>query len=120
MTMKSEIKQIESPDMICPLEQFCPNKDDEFGILLELSIGLEGEEGADLFQIMVCTPKFLMGKFGMNNIVVGLHYLIVFKYDYTMIYDKLKELFCISGNNWSEISNKLSYYGHWEYQDYRE
>ena len=29
-------------------------------------------------------------------------------------------MFCIKGKDWEEISQRLSYYGYWEYQDYRE
>ena len=118
--MKSEIKRIDSPDISCPIEQFIPVKEDDFGLLLELSIGIENEDGADIFDIMLCTPKWIMSNFGTNSIIVGLHYLIVFNFNYLEIYNKLRDLFSVTGDNWEEICQKLCYYGHWEFQDYKE
>jgi hypothetical protein len=116
--MKSEIKDFFGSGMDEPLELYQPKITDNFGILIDLEIGIVGKEGADLFYVMLCTPKWLIENMKQEEIVLGLHYLIVFEYNYEKLYKKLVELFCIEGSNWDEITNKLSYIGHYEFQDY--
>lgn len=116
--MKAEIKEFFCSDIEQTLEFYKPEKPDNFGILLELDVGIVGKEGADIFQVMLCTPKWLIENMKQEEIVLGLHYIIVFEYNYEKLYKKLIELFCIEGKDWDEIANKLSYIGLWEFQDY--
>lgn len=118
--MKAEIKNLFSPDIEQVLESYKPEKQDNFGLLLELDIGTVGQDGADIFNIMLCTPKWIIDNMKQEEIVLGLHYLIVFEYNYEKLYKKLVELFCIEGKDWDEITKKLSYIGQYEFQDYKE
>jgi len=118
--MKSEIKNIFSPDIQESLELYKPEKDDNFGLLLEIDIGIENEEGADIFNIVLCTPKWVEEFYEKNDMLLGLYHIFVFEYNYEKLYKKLKELMCIEGKDWDEIATKLSYIGHWEFQDYKE
>ncbi|HPS84364.1 MAG TPA: Imm8 family immunity protein [Bacteroidales bacterium] len=117
--MKSEIKDLFSTDIEQTLEFYIPDKPDNFGLLLDLEIGLVGQIGADIFQVMLCTPNWLIENTKQEEFVLGLHYLIVFEYNYEKLNKKLIELFCIEGKDWDEIANKLSYIGLWEYQNYK-
>lgn len=118
--MRAEIKDFYSIDTDKTLELFKPDIPDNFGMLIFLEIGIAGKEGADDFQVMLCTPKWLIDNMKQEEIVLGLHYMIVFEYNYEKIHKKLIELFCIEGKDWDEIANKLSYIGQWEFQNYKE
>lgn len=118
--MKSEIKDFFGSGLDCSLESYIPEEKDNFGVLLDIEVGIQDEEGSDVFYITLCTPKWLIENQANDKIILGLHYLIMFKYDYKILYDKLQELFCIEGKDWEEIATKLSYIGHWEFQDYQE
>jgi hypothetical protein len=118
--MKSEIKDFFGSEINESLELYQPNIPDNFGFLIDLEIGIVGQEGADLFYVMLCTPQWLIENMKQEEIVLGLHYMIVFEYNFEKIHKKLIELFCIEGKDWDEITNKLSYIGHYEYQDYKE
>jgi hypothetical protein len=117
--MKSEIKYLHSPDIDSMLS-FTPVEYDNFGFLLQIMVGEEGKDGEESFDIMLCTPKWLIMNTKSDEIVLGLHYMIVFEYNYEKLYKKLIELFCIEGKDWDEIANKLSYIGQWEFQNYKE
>lgn len=118
--MKSEIKDFFGSEINISLELYQPDIPDNFGFLIDLEIGIVGQEGADLFYVMLCTPQWLIENMKQEEIVLGLHYMIVFEYNFEKIHKKLIELFCIEGKDWNEITNKLSYIGHYEYQDYKE
>ncbi len=118
--MRSEIKDISSSDVDQLLEHYKPEEEDNFGFILIIDIGIVGEEGADMFQLMLCTPKWLIENMKDDEFVFGYSYMIVFEYDYEKIYKKLEETFCIEGENWDEIGNKLNLYASWEFFDYKE
>ncbi len=107
--MKSEIKSIFSPDIDMDLKEYKPIKLNDFGLLLEIDVGIENEKGADIFNIMLCSPQWLTENFQSEEIVLGLHYIIMFEYNYDKLYKKLQELMCIEGKDWDEIATKLSY-----------
>jgi hypothetical protein len=118
--MISEIKDFFGSEIDESLELYRPEISDNFGFIIDLEIGIIGQEGADLFYVMLCTPKWLIENMKQEEIIVGLHYMIVFEYNYEKIHKKLAELFCFEGKDWDEIANKLSYFGQWEFQDYQE
>ncbi len=118
--MKPKIKQIHSPD-IDDLVNFQPEILDNFAFLLQIIIGPENEEGEESFDIEVCTPKWLLTNYSSDNIILGLHKIIIMQYDYNAILIFLnKFLSHCHGKNWEEVSNKLSYLGKWEFDDYKE
>lgn len=118
--MKAEIKDIYSTDFnVDPLKSYQPKEIDNFGFLLDIELGIEDEIGADIFNIMICSPKWLIENHNKDEIILGLHYIIMFEYDYQKLYKKLIELMCIEGKDWVEITAKLRYIGHWEFEDYK-
>jgi hypothetical protein len=116
--MKSIIKSINSSDIEQDLETYMPEKSDNFSLLLEIEVGIEGEEGADLFNITICTPKWIMENLSLDDSLVGLYHIIVLNYNFKSLVQQLNQLMCIQGLNWQEISKRLSYIGHWEFMDY--
>lgn len=118
--IKSEIKSVFAIDEDTDLDKYQPIESDNFGIVLDLEVGIEGEIGADIFYITVCTPKWLEENYKKEDLVLGLHFIIVFEYNFERLNNELQRLFCIEGEDWDEISKKLSYFGAWEFQDYKE
>jgi len=118
--MTAELKEIYSLDVECPLENFVPEQHDFFELTVRAMIGPVGEAGSESFQIQVCTPKWLQARCDGGEIICGRHTLIVSEFNFAQIRAYLEALFrrC-SGSNWLEISQKLSRYGLWEFEDYR-
>ncbi len=113
---KSYIRMCDSPDI--DLDTYSPFKKDDFGFLLQILVGIEGEQGEESFEIFICTPKWIEQNYSKETIILGLHTIIVQEYDYKKIIDAIEELFCISGVTWDDISRDLSYFGLYEF-DYK-
>jgi hypothetical protein len=117
--MKAEIKYLNSPD-IYDLELYIPKEKDNFGFLLELEIGILNKEGGDLFNVMVCTPKWFSENYKSVKIIFGLHFIFMFEYEYTILYNMiLNYINNIEEETWDGIALKLSYLGKWEFEDYK-
>ena len=118
--MKAKLKYIHSPD-IPDLPAFVPQNQDSFSILLQLMVSPFDGEGEESFDLILCTPKWLMENHKISDIIIGRHYLIVFEYNYPGIYNKLKRIIeNIDEKNWDEIGLKIGRIGKWEFEDYQE
>jgi len=117
--MQAVLKSLHSPD-VYDLKTYLPDEEDNFGFLLEASIGSANGEAADIFSIMVCTPKWLMETYRPSDMMLGLHKIIVFKYDYVQLQHFIeKYLRHCSGDTWEEIARKVSLLGQWEFENMR-
>jgi hypothetical protein len=118
--MKAELKGFHSPD-IYDLEKFCPEVVNNFCFLLQLLVGPKDEKGDETFDIVVCTPQWLIENNTNSAIIFGRHHLIVFEYNFKAICDKLTQVVnVIDGKNWDEIALKVGRIGMWEFEDYQE
>lgn len=117
--MQPVLKSLHSTD-IADVETYLPDEEDNFGFTLRAMIGLMNEEGEESFDIVVCTPKWLMGRYGPSDVLLGLHKLIVFKYDYLRLRQFIdKYLMRCSGNTWKEVADKVSLLGQWEFEGFQ-
>jgi len=56
----------------------------------------------------------------VSDVLLGLHKIIVFQYDYPRLRGFIeKYLMRCSGVNWEEVARKVSLLGHWEFEGYR-
>lgn len=120
--MKAELKYLHSPDIgNLSLENYSPENPDNFSLFIQAMIGPLGEEGEESFNFLVCTPKRLTSELEDNGFLFGKAYLFVREYNYKVIHKTIKDL-CdrIYGDNWNVIAQKLSRFGHWEFEDYQE
>ena len=118
--MNAELKRVHSPD-IDDLENYRPKDPRKFAFLLQAMIGPEGKEGEESFDIEVCTPKWLEETYGLEDVVIGRHHLIIREYNYERIIHAIKDyLQLCSGENWSEVAEKVGRLGKWEFEDYIE
>ena len=60
-TLRAALRGLHSPD-ISDLRTYRPERPDEFGFLLQVFAGPEGQEGEESFGVVVCTPKWLLQK----------------------------------------------------------
>lgn len=82
-------------------------------------IGPKGLAGEESFDILVCTPQWLIQHHTTADIVVGRHYLFMFEYNYERLV-KMISMFCdrCSGSTWKDVACRLSRLGKWEFEDY--
>ncbi|SFB96601.1 Imm8 family immunity protein [Spirosoma endophyticum] len=83
--MKPIIVDFDSSDVL-DLFSYRPK---DFGFPLNLNIGTTEGKGADNFQLMVATPKYLKKMHPGQSAVLLRHVLLVFHYDFTEILDVL-------------------------------
>ncbi|EGH43596.1 MULTISPECIES: immunity 8 family protein, partial [Pseudomonas syringae group] len=118
--MNAELKRVHSPD-IYNLESYHPECSDDFSFLLQAMIGPADEDGEESFDIEVCTPKWIEKNLGADEVLIGMHYLIVREYNYQKIVRAIEKfLLDCSGTNWSEVSKKVSRLGFWEFEAYED
>jgi hypothetical protein len=109
--MRAEVRHFEWPD----LER---EGSAEFTLVV-FAAGPIGGEGADLFQVEVCTPAGLTELIRQDGIVSGRHRLFTEHIRpatiEAFIQDRLRR---IDGETWGEVAEKISRLGYWELEDY--
>ena len=117
--MEATLKRLYSSE-VADIERYQPEEDDNFGFVLRALVGPMGEPGEESFDVTVCTPKWLAERHGTSEIILGLHKIIVFRYDYSGLRRFIeKYLARCSGNSWAEVARKVSLLGQWEFENYR-
>jgi len=118
--MKAILKEFYSLDIIEPLKDFRPLKTDNFGFWARMIVSEKNKGGDESFDIMICTPTWLIENHNKSDLLFGRHYLIVFEYNYQKIYSKINNFIdCIKGDSWEEIALKIGTIGRWEFEDYQ-
>jgi hypothetical protein len=118
--MRAALRSLHSPD-IPDLPSWQPDIADDFGFLLQIIAGPANGEGAESFDVTVCTPKWLERHHAASDIVPGRHHLIVFAYDYSILKSYIERMVhAINGRNWPDVARELSELGHWEFEGYRK
>jgi hypothetical protein len=105
---------------VTDLKTYCPTEENNFGVLVRVMVGPMDGQGEESFEVFVCTPRWLSEKYSDAEILLGLHKLIVFRYDYMRIQQFIeKYLMRCTGDSWHEIALKVNLLGRWEFEDYR-
>lgn len=113
-----ELKSILCPD-IPDLSKYSPEDSENFGFVLQLLIGPKNQEGAEAFQVTVCTPTWLSKSFNKDDIVIGRHHLILFEYNYERLLNRInKYLQQCMDETWEQVAIKVGRFGLWEFEDY--
>jgi hypothetical protein len=116
--MRAELKALTSVDV--DLRSYIP-PDDAFCLAVTAEIGALGERGADNFQFDVCSPSWLEEALQADAVVSGRHKLFMSRYNYDALERYvLKRVHQAEGPDWSSVAEKLSRWGHWEFEDYQE
>jgi hypothetical protein len=117
--MKAILKDLISPDI--DFDTYWPEDENDFGFLLEATIGPDDADGGHDYQIFVCSPMWLLKRHQKDDLVWGRHLLIAFEYDMPRIRRKIEE-YCsqCTGKDWMEIAAKVARIGQWEFEDYTD
>lgn len=117
--VKAELRDMFSPDVVDLRNPGLPDGS-AFCVPLQLDFGVEGEQGQDQFNMLVCNPAWIAKRL-KEGPFLGSHYLIVSRFDIEQIERLLRELteLCI-GVSWAEVAKKLSKFAHWEFDDVQE
>ena len=130
MPIKAEIKRFCIWDDHC--QYFYPNDPEYFFAMVDMDIGLAGSEGGDIFNLMVCTPRWFEENImtirptersheTFRKNIFGRHYLFVHTFDEAEIEKEVQVLVDrVKGKDWDEIAPRLSRFFGWEYEDYNE
>lgn len=119
--MKSILKDFYCLDIIERLDGYIPADVYNFGFWARIIVGEKDLGGEESFDIMICTPKWILENYKENDIIIGQYHLIVLKYNYNNIYSYLRDkINSIEKENWSEIGNQIGKIGKWEFEDYRD
>lgn len=114
MLIVPEVKGFYCPDLEYKRE---PDEPDNCSILVEVSIGVEGIEGADIFSFVAVTPKALLNE---TSYRWGRGWLILETFSWAQVEDAAEELCAdMSGASWEQVARELNKWLHWEYDNYR-
>jgi hypothetical protein len=115
----AELKRLHSPDVM-DLRQYVPDDRNNFGFLLQIMAAPKGEAGEESFDVVVCTPTWLIENLGEDGILIGRHHLVIDRYDYSKL-QKYIASYCskCTGATWSEAAIRLGRLGKWEFEDYK-
>ncbi len=107
---------LHSPDLP-NLASSQPSDPRNFRILVQAMIGLEGNEAADTFDFVVCTPAWLTDHVKPENPVIERGLIVVDHFDYKQIQSEISRICALAvAPNWREIASILSRYARWEYE----
>jgi hypothetical protein len=99
------------------LNEWHPEDLEDFSVDILLKIGGASSAGADNFDLVVCTPRWLsrfsdLGQWGRGMLVVN-------RYDIDLIRARVTS--CIDdcvGDDWPSIASQLSRFFLWEFEGY--
>ena len=117
--MRARLRQLVCPD-VDDLEKWSP-PEGPFGIGLVAKIGPSDADGEESFGMTLCTPEwFAAQRMRDQTIRSGTQTLFVKRYDYRAIKAFIERAVArAEGDTWTDVANKLSWLGHWEFASYR-
>lgn len=128
--MKAEIKRFCIWD--CNGQPFYPEDPAYFFATVDMDVGPASSEGGDIFNLMVCTPRWfeenIMTKRPsdpthetVRKNMFGRHYLFVHEFDEDEIKKEVRWIVeRVKGKDWSEIAASLSRFLVWEFEEYNQ
>lgn len=117
--MKPELKYLHSPD-VHDLEKYEPPEDEPYYILVQAMFGPEGIDAEESFDALFCNTIYVRQQksLGLN---LEKYDVVLDKYHFNRILDYFNNAALNSeGASWNEVAEKLSRYGKWEFENYRE
>lgn len=118
-TVRACVKSLHSPDAD-DLVTWMPDDEAVFGFLLQAMIGPIDEEGAEAFDIIVCSPGWIARDMSDTGIRSGEHLLLMTRYDHRLLLRYLeKRVHSCEAPTWPELAQQISRLGSWEFDGYR-
>jgi Immunity protein 8 len=119
--VRAELKSLDSSVALDDLRDFRPNNPESLAIEVAATVGPPGVEGGDLFYFSACTAQWLQTDQPEKGFAFLHGYLLLTRWDFNVLERAIGDLcFRTEGSDWDEVATKLSRYGRWEFEDYRE
>lgn len=114
---RAKLKELMCSDL--DLRTYVPENPSVFGFCLEMKIGSDSSSGADLFQVLVCTAKWLEAEVKESGARWHRSIVMVDAYDFHQLVALVeKTINSIEGRDWSEVVAKLRLLADWEFEGY--
>lgn len=118
--MRPQLKAVHSPD-VEDLESFASPDAERFGVLVQLMIGPEGEDGEEAFDVVICTPLWLAERLKEADVLDLRHHLLVGSWEWNAILNHIQRfLSSVEASSWLEVASIVARMGKWEFEDYAE
>ena len=116
--MHARLKSLHSPDVL-DLPGWSPEDEAVFGFLLQAMIGPTDGDGAESFNILVCSPGWLAREMSDTGIRSGEHTLLMSRYDHHLLLRYLeRRVQMCEAPTWRELARQLGGIGLWEFDGY--
>lgn len=116
-SLQATIRTIKIRGYFDYVENFIPDDPCHFEIILEVVVGIEGDnrEGIERFDVYVCTPSMIVEELKVDDPLMGHAKLIVQRYSYDKIvkYIELYIKMC-NGKNIEDVMRRVGLLGEWE------
>jgi hypothetical protein len=117
MSIRAELKSLICSDF--DMRVYVPETPDTFAFWVEMEIGPLGQEGSDLFQVLVCTPRWLEKEVHKWGSQWSRGKLVVNSYSFDELKNFLsRTIGSIEGRDWAEVSSKIRLLAEWEFEGY--
>ena len=83
-------------------------------------VGPVDGKGEESFGVTVCSPSWFAAEMGKEEIRSGHHTIFMREYNYEILRAFIERaIHRIEAPTWKELAEKLSWLGHWEFDDYK-
>lgn len=101
------------------LNAYQPEDPEDFSFGLRVFAGAEGESGEDVFDIFVCSPRWLASALAESEVRSGRHHLLMRRYDWSALEAHVRAEFAsLQAPTWTELAHLLGRIGMWEFEDH--
>jgi hypothetical protein len=119
--VRGELRGFYSVDVREDLEEFRPEDGENFGLPVTAFVGPNNRGGEEMFDFFVCSARWLAEHPPEKGFWFLRNYLLLTRWDHGVLDRALRDLCArAEGETWNEVATKLSRYGRWEFEDYRE
>ncbi|MGI4850202.1 MAG: immunity 8 family protein [Janthinobacterium lividum] len=117
---KAILKNIWVDSATINLDTYLPDDIECFELWVNLRVGVDSAEGADDYQLLICTPQWLQKNYAWKKALWGRNMLIVFEYDLEMIKSKIDRCLASFGDESVEtLSREFAKFASWEFENYQ-
>jgi hypothetical protein len=100
--------------------RFSPSNREHFAVNVTASIGGSDGPGQDLFRFVVCSPSWMENEVSGGEYYWLRDYLLITRWDFDLVAKAVTKLCTsIEESDWRGVTEKLSRYMRWEFEDYR-
>jgi hypothetical protein len=116
--MRAAIRSYECEDSE-DLSTYALGEPQVFGFTLAFSIGVEGQEGSDQFEVLVASAAYLAHRYPGQAATFLRHIMLASDYNIKEAVDLMtKYVSSLEADSWQELASKINRVARWEYEDY--